>query len=609
MNRRTLLTLPALGALLRGQAKMDDPFLEAMASELTRSLRLSIAGETPYYIEYMIEDGVNFSCQATLGGLLGSTVSPYRLPRVVVRVGSYEFDNTNSVATGQTRGARYDSNRWPLEFNRQQIQQDLWLATDRAYKAAVQEITWKKSALQNITLSEKFNDFAKQAPLVKLLPPAKPRADEKKWGDVARRLSAVFSAFPKVLDSRVEIEDSVSTFYFANSEGTRVRVPETVCGIRARAEAFAADGAIIRNHRFFHAFRLDGLPGEAVIQREIEAMARNLTALADAPVGEAYTGPVLFEAFAAGQLFAQVFGNQLQAPRDPVSQPGRPVNLPPSELESRMNGRVLPDFVDVIDDPKAMWNGRPLFGCNESDYEGVAPEKLTLVEKGTMKALLYSRQPVRGHEGSNGRGRMPGGFGAAAVVPTNLLVQCRDGVPRADLKKKLLELVKQRNKAYGILVRRMDYPSSASAVELRRLAQAMQGSGASRPLSSPLEIFRVYPDGREEAIRGVRFRGINVRLLRDILAAGNDAEPMEYMLNTAPLALMGAGGYVVGASVVCPSLLFDEVEMERPQEERPRPPVVAPPPLDERAQNGRGNAIDGEGLAAANGVDAVDSGA
>ena len=81
----------------------------------------------------------------------------------------------------------------------------------------------------------------------------------------------------------------------------------------------------------------------------------------------------------------------------------------------------------------------------------------------------------------------------------------------------------------------------------------------------------------------MRFRGVNVRLLRDILAVGNDSEPVEYLLNTAPLALMGAGGYVVGASVVCPSLLFDEIEVERPQEERPRPPVVTPPPLDSGA--------------------------
>lgn len=583
MKRRLFLSLAALPAGLHAQDKIDDPFLQAMIGELERSLRLSIAGETPYYIEYAIEDGVNLVAQATLGGLLHSSVSPYRFPRVTVRVGSYEFDNTNAVFTGQARGVRYDNSRWPIEFNRTQIQQDLWLATDRAYKAAVQEITAKKSALQNMTLSEKVNDFAKQAPLRKLLPAAKISTDETKWSNVARNLSGVFASYPKVLDSRVEIEDSASTYYMANTEGTRIRVPETLCTVRIKADTFAADGAVIRNHRFFHAFKPEGLPPEAVMRQETDAMAKLLTALVDAPLGEPYTGPVLFESYAAAQLFAQVFGSHLQPTRDPVSVPGRPVNLPPSELEGRLDGRVLPEFIDVIDDPKAMWNGRPLFGNTEVDFEGVAPEKVTLVEKGTLKTLLYTRQPVRGHEGSNGRGRMPGAFGAAAAVFTNLLVNCRETVAPAEMRKKLLDLVKQRRKPYGILVRRMDYPSSASMVELRRLANAMQGSGSSRPVSSPLEIYKVFPDGREEAIRGVRFRGINARLLRDILAVGNDAAPMEFLINTAPLALMGAGGYVVGASVVCPSLLFDEIDMERPQEERPLPPVVAPPPLESGA--------------------------
>ena len=174
-----------------------------MVSELERSLQLRIAGEAPYFVQYIVEDGTNFNCQATLGGLLGSGVSTYRAPRVIVRVGGYAFDNTNAIYTGQIRGARYDSGRWPVEFSREQVQQDLWLATDRAYKAAVQEITLKKSALQNVTLSEKLNDFAKQEPVVKLLPVAQAKTDEKKWNDVARRLSAVLAAYPKVMDSRV----------------------------------------------------------------------------------------------------------------------------------------------------------------------------------------------------------------------------------------------------------------------------------------------------------------------------------------------------------------------------------------------------------------------
>jgi predicted Zn-dependent protease len=579
MNRRFFLTLPALAPWLEAQRVAVDPLLEAMISELERSLQLKIAGESPYFIEYSVEDGINFTCQATLGGLLNTALTPYRVPRVTVRVGSYEFDNTNAVFTGQIRSRRFDNARWPMEFSKQQAQQDLWLATDRAYKAAVQEISSKKSALQSITQSEKLNDFAKQEKLIKLLPPAKDKSEEKKWNDLARRLSAGFTAFPKILDSQVEVQESIATFYYANTEGTRVRVPETIASVRMQAQAFAGDGAIVRNHRYFHGFDLASLPAEAAMTSEAVEMAKALNAIIAAPLGDPYMGPVLFEAHAAGQLFAQIFGSQLQPARDPVSIPGRPVNLPASELEGRLNARVLPEFMDVFDDPQAMWKGRPLFGHCESDMEGVAPRKLQLVEKGTLKTLLYSRQPVRGHEGSTGHARLPGAFGASTVVPTNLIVECRDTVAPADLRKKLIELVQQRRKPYGILVRRLDFPSGASAVELRRLANAMQGSGSSKLFSPPIEVFRVYPDGKEEPIRGVRFRGMNVRLLRDILAAGNDPVAMEYLHNTTPMSLIAAGGYVVGAAVVCPSLLFDEVEMERPQEERPRPPVVPPPPF------------------------------
>lgn len=580
MKRRTLLTLP-LSAVPAFAQQTGDPFLETMAAELARSMKLSLAGEVPYYISYAIEDGANFACQATLGGLIVSSKAPYRLPIVIIRVGSYEFDNTNAIFTGQIRSARFDNSRWPMEWSKQQIQQDLWLATDRAYKAALQEFSAKKSALQNITLSEKLNDFAKlAAPTVKIQPVAKSSPDEKKWNDVARRLSAVFSAYPKILDSRVDIEDSAANYYLATSEGTRVRTPETLSGVRVRAEAFAADGAVVRNHRFFHALSLDALPAEPAMRAEIDAMAKALTSQIDAPVGEAYSGPVLFTAEAAAQLFAQVFGAQLHVPRDPVSLPGRPVNLPASDLESRVESRVLPDNFNVVDDPGATWNGRPLLGHCTVDFEGVPVERLSLVENGTLKTLFYSRQPVRGHEGSNGRGRMPGGFGAAGIAPTNLIVTANGGVSAGDLKKKLIEMATQRRKPYGILVKRLDYPSTASATELRRLAGAMQGSGASRIVSPPLEIVRVYPDGREEPIRGVRFRGLNARALRDIVAVGNDAKPYEYMLNLAPLALMGAGGFAVGTAVVCPSLLLDELELERPQEERPRPPVVDPPALE-----------------------------
>jgi hypothetical protein len=42
---------------------------------------------------------------------------------------------------------------------------------------------------------------------------------------------------------------------------------------------------------------------------------------------------------------------------------------------------------------------------------------------------------------------------------------------------------------------------------------------------------------------------------------------------------MGAGGYVAETSVIAPSVLLDDVELERIPADFQRPPLVPPPPL------------------------------
>jgi hypothetical protein len=65
--------------------------------------------------------------------------------------------------------------------------------------------------------------------------------------------------------------------------------------------------------------------------------------------------------------------------------------------------------------------------------------------------------------------------------------------------------------------------------------------------------------------------------LRDILAATKETALFEYVNNSAPLAPLGAGGYMAPVSVVAPGVLFDEIEFELPQDQLPRPPVVPAP--------------------------------
>ena len=134
-----------------------------------------------------------------------------------------------------------------------------------------------------------------------------------------------------------------------------------------------------------------------------------MVALAKAPKGEDYSGPVLFEGVAGAQIFAEVLGRNLTLTRRPVADGGRGGGAQNSELDGRMGARVLPDTFDVVDDPtQKEWRGRPLFGSYTVDREGVVPKPLRLIEKGVLKNYLLTRQPVRGYEGSNGRARLPG---------------------------------------------------------------------------------------------------------------------------------------------------------------------------------------------------------
>jgi predicted Zn-dependent protease len=286
---------------------------------------------------------------------------------------------------------------------------------------------------------------------------------------------------------------------------------------------------------------------------------------------------VLFEGTAAAQLFAEIVGRNLAIPRRPVNEPGRPSAFPYSDLDGRQGARILPEWMNVADDPtQKEWRGRPLIGHYLVDREGVEPKPLLLVENGVLKGFLLTRQPVRNYNGSNGRARLPGNFGANAATISNLFVRAAQTKPVAELTRQMIDICNTRGKPYGFIVRKMDFPSSASMEELRSLASGMAHSGG-KPVSLPLLAYRVYPDGREELVRGLRFRGLSARSLKDILGAGDDFTVFDYLENNAPFALMGAPGYSAEASVVAPSVLIDDLELQRSEEEQPKLPAVPPP--------------------------------
>ncbi len=584
MTRRAPVVIAAcVGALaaaivVSAQAPADVPLLKAMHDELERSKKLTLNNlEAPYYVEYAVDEADNFGLNASLGALVSRRRNQFRSPEVHVRVGDYKFDNTNYTGSGFNFGTRYDLGPFPLDDSYPLVRRYLWLSTDSAYKSAVEAISRKRAALRNLTQSDQLNDFAHAEAVHHVREFHKLAIDEDAWARRVKALSALFVQFPDVRGSSVEFESSTGGLTMANTEGTEIREPEDVSYIRVRASAQSADGMTIHDAVTFQASEAARLPGDAEMTRGITAMAQNLVALAHAPRGEDYSGPVMFEGVAGAQILAEVLGKNLTVPRRPVAEGGRG-GTAPGELEGRIGARVLPDTFDVLDDPtQKEWRGQPLFGSYEVDREGVVPKPLHVVDKGVLKSYLLTRQPVRGFEGSNGRARLPGNFGASIAGVSNLFVSSSETVTVAEMKKKLVELIQARNKPYGIIVRKMDFPSTASLDEVRRLLTSSQGGG--RPVSSPILTYKLFPDGHEELVRGLRFRNLSARSLKDILAAGDDSAAFSFMDSAAPFALVGASGFTSEACVVAPSVLVDDLELHPLEEELPKLPVVSPPEL------------------------------
>ena len=556
-----------------------DVQLRAMLDEIGRSKTLEISSlDKPYFISYSISDSDTAISEASLGGLLSSNRVRARRPVIVLRVGDYKFDNTNSIYAGNMRVGPLT-----IDDDYQAMRTQLWLATDSLYKASADQITRKRSALREIADPDRTPDFAPAPPVQILQSPSELKLDVNEWKQMCRRLSARFTGHPDVLESSVLGRVIVSTYRLVNTEGTIVRTPQDLTSIEVRASSFSADGARVWDHELAVVPDAAQLPSERELTARTDEVAAHVEALAKAPIAEDYTGPVLFEGEAAAQMMAQALTDAIRIQRKPVSPPGTsPQGSQPIESvwATRAGSRVFPEWLSLTDDPQqTQAGGVPLAGHYDVDDEGVPAQRVVIVEKGILKNFLLSRQPVRTFNASNGHGRLPGPFGSQAADIGNLFVQASETVPEPQMKAKLLESVKAAGLKYGMLIRKMDFPSMADLEQLQAMVRDLQKNGYARTLNTPILAYRVYPDGREELVRGIHFREFSAKDLRDAKAASDKPYVLNYLNNGSSFDLLALTNDAVSSSVISPSLLFDSVDLGRTEEQPGRPPLVPAPAL------------------------------
>ena len=171
---------------------------------------------------------------------------------------------------------------------------------------------------------------------------------------------------------------------------------------------------------------------------------------------------------------------------------------------------------------------------------------------------------------------------------SNLFFTSSAGISPDDLKKKFLDACKQNGNKWCLIVREMDNPVLGVS-EQDDLSDLVMGaaSGAATGDRLPLLVYRVnVDDGRESLIRGARLTGLTLRAMRNIAGIGNDATAFNFMQSQqagfagTALAAFGSADSGVPATVIAPSLLFDDVEVHGARGEPERLPLVPPPPIN-----------------------------
>lgn len=556
-----------------------DVQLRAMLDEIARAKTLQISNlDKPYFIAFSISDSDTASATASLGGLLASNRIHVRNPAVVLRVGDYKFDNTNSIYTGNPRLGLF-----AIDDDYQALRNQLWLAADGLYKASADQITRKRAAVREIADPDTTPDFSTATAVEILQPPFELKLDLKRWEESSRKVSSRFAVHPDVLNSVVAMKGIGSTYRLVNSEGTIVRIPQGLTTVEIRGSSLTPDGTRIWDHDLITVLQPSQIPAEQDLESRADEVATHIEELKEAPAGDDYSGPVLFEQEAAAQMIAQSLTDTVRLQRKPIAAPG--TNAQGSEpIESvwaaRMGAKVLPEWLSVVDDPKQSdFHGAMLAGHYEVDDEGVPAERVSIVEKGVLKHFLLSRQPVRTFNASNGHGRLPGAFGSEEAAIGNLFVEADETVPEAQMKAKLIEAVKTAGLKYGMLIRKIDFPSTANLEDLETMARDLQKNGYVRTLNTPILAYRVYPDGREELVRALHFNEFSAKDLRDISAASDRPYVLNYLNNGSSYDLLDYTHDATTSSVVCPSLLLTSVDLGRTAEQAGRPPIVPPPAL------------------------------
>lgn len=552
--------------------------VDAVAQELVRSLSLTVRDALkPYFVGYKLTEVEVNDVTASLGATTVQRDRHFVLLESHVHVGTYQFDNSNFVAAGRDEIDGIANTTLPLEATPELAARAAWLATDGSYKEALEQIRAKQDALRTGASGGATDvpSYTAAEPIISPEPVLVPKLEDvEHLRKRSEKISGVLRDHKHIRDSRVSFTSFLERRWYINSEGSKAHDTRRVSGVIIVVGGQAdKDGQELNLYYSRYGTTEKDLPSDDELIGEAKRLSATLDKLQKAPIlEEEYVGPILFEGEGAAGMIRYTLSRHLSGTPLPVGLSDQDAKRFGGELVNLVGRRVLSPILSVIDDPtESRWQKQRLIGNYKFDDEGVKAQRVQVIKDGKLEQLLMSRTPSKKTQKSNGHARlsMPGGVFRGST--TNLVVSAKGGKPRKALVKDLLARVRAEGLPYGIIIRQFDDAALTANPDMSRLEliQLLRSLDQDAPPISTVA-YRVYPNGREELIRGAQLKPIALDKWGDVGGASKELTVTNFLASTDDDALFrlrgGDEGFVPSAgiesSIVSPDLLFKKLTIK-----------------------------------------------
>ncbi len=529
--------------MTRAQAKRLAEIAAAEASRAKRKIKVD-GYPSPFFVSFRILDDEAWLVKAQYGALVAQESRRRRHCFADVRVGSYQRDQLQEggLTENPEELESYNYVRIPYQADSLGIEHALWRLVDSKYREAIESLGSKHShELTYLDRNRNFPSFERRKAQQSMLwrPPQAP--DLEAWSRYVVQASRSLRHFPQIKMSHVKFETYHQVRVFSSTEGTQVVENQQFWILNCYLWLLSPRGNAHEWTLQYFVREPGELPTLAKFKREIAGTVELLGALSESPTLQAYAGPVLLDPQPAGLLIHEALGHRLEGSRLLASGEGQTFRDSRGEL-------VLPPFISIYDDPRQRhFKGESLVGHYEYDDEGVPARRSSLVSSGVLDGFLTSRAGISKRHRSNGHARCESHQRPMSRMGVTV-VESASGESDQQLKQRLLEEVDRQKLPFGIRIR------LANGGETATEAYDFQAFLGDITLAS-----KIYPDGREELVRGVDFVGTPLNAARSIIGIGDQP-----VLDNA---FCGAESGWVPVSTISPALLLSRLELQAKSEE------------------------------------------